>query len=43
MAKSLQHAIELGAHPQVQHYLRNILQELLHPPRDSNMFCGTIS
>ncbi len=37
----LQHVIKLGAHTQVQRYLRITLQGLLHPPRDSSTFHGT--
>ena len=36
----LQHVIKLGAHTQVQRYLRITLQGLLHPPRDSSTFHG---
>ena len=32
----LQHVIKLGAHTQVQRYLRITLHGLLHPPRDSS-------
>ena len=37
----LQHVIKLGAHTQVQRYLRVTLQGLLHPIRDSSSFHGT--
>ena len=36
----LQHVIKLGAHTQVQRYLRITLQGLLHPPRDGSTFHG---
>jgi len=37
----LQHVIKLGAHTQVQRYLRITLQGLLHPLRDSGSYHGT--
>ena len=36
----LQHVIKLGAHTQVERYLRITLQGLLHPPRDGSTFHG---
>ena len=38
----LQHVIKLGAHTQVQRYLRITLQGLLHPLRDSGSYHGTV-